>query len=72
MLTVYKVKNIYCANCAKKLERAIQKLPEVKSANLVFMTEKLVVESDSNEEIDSVLKKEIRRVMPIVEIERIS
>ena len=72
MLTVYKVKNIDCANCAKKLERAIQKLPEVKSANLVFMTEKLVVESDSNEEIDSVLKKEIRRVMPIVEIERIS
>ena len=72
MLTVYKVKNIDCANCANKLERAIQKLPEVKSANLVFMTEKLVVESDSNEEIDSVLKKEIRRVMPIVEIERIS
>ena len=72
MITVYKVKNIDCANCAKKLERAIQKLPEVKSANLVFMTEKLVVESDSNEEIDSVLKKEIRRVMPIVEIERIS
>ena len=72
MITVYKVKNIECANCAKKLERAIQKLPEVKSANLVFMTEKLVVESDINEELDDVLRKEIRRVMPIVEIERIS
>ena len=72
MIPVYKVKNIDCANCAKKLERAIQKLPEVKSANLVFMTEKLVVESDINEELDDVLRKEIRRVMPIVEIERIS
>ena len=72
MITVYKVKKIDCANCAKKLERAIQKLPEVKSANLVFMTEKLVVESDINEELDDVLRKEIRRVMPIVEIERIS
>ena len=72
MITVYKVKNIDCANCAKKLERAIQKLPEDKSANLVFMTEKLVVESDINEELDDVLRKEIRRVMPIVEIERIS
>ena len=72
MITVYKVKNIDCANCAKKLERAIQKLPEVKSANLVFMTETLVVESDINEELDDVLRKEIRRVMPIVEIERIS
>ena len=72
MITVYKVKNIDFANCAKKLERAIQKLPEVKSANLVFMTEKLVVESDINEELDDVLRKEIRRVMPIVEIERIS
>ena len=72
MITVYKVKKIEGSNCSLKLERAIQKLPEVKSANLVFMTEKLVVESDINEELDDVLRKEIRRVMPIVEIERIS
>lgn len=71
MISVYKVKNLDCANCAKKLERAIQKLPDVKSANLVFMTEKLVVEADDGIEIEEIIKKEAKKVMPIVEIEAV-
>ena len=71
MITVFKVKNLDCANCAKKLERSIQKLPEIKSANLVFMTERLVVETEECDNLEDIIKKEARRVMPIVEIEAI-
>ncbi len=70
MTIVYSVKNLDCANCAKKLERAIAKLDEVKAINLVFMTEKLVIESDA-ENIDELIIKTAKKTMPIVEIERI-
>lgn len=70
MTTVFKVKNLDCANCAKKLERAINKLKNVDSANLVFMTGKLIVES--NEDIavlTDIVKQTAKKVEPEAEIE---
>ena len=68
---VYKIKNLDCANCAKKLERAIQKLPDVKSVNLSFMTEKLFVETIYDKDIYDTLLKESKRIMPSIELEEI-
>ena len=34
-----------CANCAAKMEQAVQKLPGVESATVSFMTQKMVVEA---------------------------
>lgn len=70
MTTVFKVKNLDCANCAKKLERAINKLKNVDSANLVFMTGKLIVESNENANIlEDIIKQTAKKVEPEAEIE---
>ena len=50
----YKVKNIDCANCAAKLEKAINKLPDVEVAVVSFATEKLILEA-ADEKFDAVL-----------------
>ena len=41
----FKVKGIDCANCAAKLEKAINKLPDVEVAVVSFATEKLLFEA---------------------------
>ena len=52
----FKIKGLDCANCAAELERAIQKIDEVKEASISFMTEKLVIECDE-ENKEEVMKK---------------
>lgn len=70
MTTVFKVKNLDCANCAKKLERAISKLKNVDSANLVFMTGKLIVESNEDANVlKDIITKTAKKVEPEAEIE---
>ncbi len=46
MKKVYRMKDLDCANCAAKMERAIQKLDGVQDANVNFMTQKLTIECD--------------------------
>lgn len=43
----YKVEELCCANCAAKIETAINKLPEVEQATLNFMTLRLTISSDT-------------------------
>lgn len=40
----FKLENLGCANCARKMEEGINTLAEVNSAKVVFMTEKLVLD----------------------------
>lgn len=69
----FKIKGLDCANCAAELERAIQKIEGINSANINFMTEKMELEYDENnkEEILKKLKKTIKREEPDVSIEKI-
>ena len=46
MKKVFKLEELDCANCAAKMERAIQKIEGVSSATVSFMTQKLTVEAD--------------------------
>ena len=46
MKKVFKLNDLDCANCAAKMETAIQKLDGVKSATISFMTQKLTLEAD--------------------------
>ncbi len=72
MKTEYKIINLDCANCAKKLEKAFQKHPDVESAQLTFMTQKLIIESKLiNKELKSILEEIISRVEPDAEIEEL-
>ena len=54
---VYIVENLGCANCAAKMERKINELPEVEAATLTFATRQLWVASNHQEELLPVLQE---------------
>ena len=73
MKTKFKIKGLDCANCAAELERAIQKVDGIESANISFMTEKMELEyNDSRkEEIMKSVKKVVKKEQPDVTIEEV-
>ena len=73
MNSKFKVKGLDCANCAAELERAIKKMEGIKNANISFMTERMELEYDENneDEIIKKVKKVIKREEPDVTIEKI-
>ena len=52
----FKIEDLCCANCAAKLERAIEKLDGVQKASLNFIAEKLTIEAE-DEKFDSIIKE---------------
>lgn len=73
MKSKFKIKGLDCANCAAELEREIQKLDGVESANISFMTQKMELEYDETrkEEIIQNVKKVIKKEEPDVTIEEV-
>lgn len=70
MKKVYRIENLCCANCARKIEEGIQKIQGVKEAKIVFMTMKLTLDVEDGI-LDFVLaeaKKIARKVEPDCEI----
>ena len=63
MKSKFKIKGLDCANCAAELERAIQKIEGIESANISFMTERMIIEYNETrkEEIMEKVKKVIKR-----------
>lgn len=72
MKKVYKLEDLDCANCAAKMERAINKLEGVQSASVSFMAQRLSVEADEArfEEIMERVEKVCRKVEPDCRIVR--
>lgn len=64
MKKVFKLEELDCANCARKMEEAIGKLPGVHSASISFMTQKLTLEAEDErfEKIVGQAQKCISRV----------
>ncbi len=54
---VYIIENLGCANCAAKMEKKINELPEVEFAALTFATKQLRVASDHQENLLPVLQE---------------
>jgi copper chaperone CopZ len=73
MKKVLKIRGLDCANCAVNLENAIQKIDGINTASVSFMTERLVIEFDENneKEIMKKVKKQIKREEPDVDIEEL-
>ena len=46
MKKIFKLENLDCANCASKIERAIQKLEGVNNVTVNFMTTKMNLDLD--------------------------
>ena len=67
----YNLTDLDCANCAAKMEDAINKLDGVQKATVSFMAQKLLLEAD-DDKFDAVLKdavKVAKKVEPDFEIE---
>lgn len=61
----YNISNLDCANCAHKIEDALNKDNEIKSATLNFSTLKLSIETDNNKPLELV-KKIVSKIEPEV------
>ena len=70
MKKTYKLIDLDCANCAAKMETAIQKIDGVTSATVSFMSQKMTVEGDDSR-FDAIMKEVVkvcRKVEPDCEI----
>ncbi len=57
MKKTYKLIDLDCANCARKMEDAIKKLPGVTDAAVNFLTQKMTIEAD---DVDAVMKDVVK------------
>ena len=67
----YMLDGLDCANCAAKMEKAINNLEEVKTATVNFMTAKLTIEADGDyDDLIYKVEKVIRKIEPDVKIRK--
>ncbi|NLO09434.1 MAG: heavy-metal-associated domain-containing protein [Clostridiales bacterium] len=62
----FTLEGLGCANCASKMETAINKLTGVKEATVNFMTQKLIIEADEDR-MPAIIKEAegiVRRIEP--------
>lgn len=73
MISKFKIKGLDCANCAAELERSIQKIDNIESCNINFLTEKMEIEHNeiNAEEMLQKVKKVIKKEEPDVTIEEV-
>ena len=55
----YKI-DVDCANCANKMEAAVNKLSGVKKASVNFMALKMAVEFEDGADVDAVMQEVIK------------
>ena len=66
----YKI-DVDCANCANLVEAEIKKVPGIKDANVVFMTQKMKIEFEDDADPEAVMStalKAAKKVEPDFEI----
>ena len=70
MKKVYKLENLDCANCAAKMEDAINKIDGVENADVNFMRQRLTIEAEDNlfDEILKKAEKSCRKIEPDLKI----
>ena len=56
MISVLKIRNLGCANCAAKMERKIAVLPGVSEARVNFLTQKLTLNVSEEHLEDALIK----------------
>lgn len=66
MKKVFKLEDLDCANCAAKMEDAINKMDAVNSARVNFMTQKLTIDIDDDkfEATMTAVQKAMAKVEP--------
>ncbi len=64
MKKVFKLQDLDCANCAKKMENAINKLDGVESATVSFISQKLTITAD-DARFDDIMKQVVKECSKI-------
>ena len=59
MKKVFKLEDLDCANCAAKMERAIEKIDGVTSVSISFMAQKMNIEAD-DARFDDIMKAVVK------------
>ncbi|NFD75972.1 heavy metal transporter [Clostridium botulinum] len=72
MKKTFNLVGLDCANCAAKIQNAVNEVPEIKSASVNFMTTKMNIEAEGDNmnsvvEIVKVIVKEIEPDVIVVE-----
>ena len=70
MKKVFKLKDLDCANCAAKMEEGIKKIPGVTDAKVNFLTQKMTIESETDD-FDALMKTVVNlcgKIEPDMEI----
>jgi len=66
MKKTFKLEGLDCANCAAKIEKAINELDGVKNATVNFITTKMVIEAD-DEKMPAIIEaaeKTVKKIEP--------
>lgn len=66
MKKTFQLEELDCANCARKMQEAICKLPGVTNATVNFLTQKMTLEADDDrfDEIVKAAAKCVKKVDP--------
>ena len=64
MKKVFKLVDLDCANCAAKMERAINQIDGVQKATVSFMAQKLTLEAD-DARFDEIVKEAVKCVKKV-------
>ncbi len=66
MKKVYRLEELDCANCARKMQEAISKIDGVESVNISFMTQRMTIVADDSrfEQILREAQREICKIEP--------
>ena len=72
MRYVYRLNGLCCANCASKIETAVNKIDGVSSAKVAFMTQRMTLAADPSaiEKIEPMIEKAIKKIEPDVKMRR--
>ena len=64
MKKTFKIEELCCANCARRMEEAIAKLPGVTAVGINFLTQKMTLEA-SDEGFDGIVKQAAKCIKKI-------
>ena len=64
MKKTFKLEDLECANCAAKMETAINKLEGVKKATVSFMTQKMTIEAE-DDKFDEVVQAAVKCIAKV-------
>ena len=64
MKKTFELEDLDCANCARKMQEAVEKLDGVNSCSVNFMTQKMILEAD-DAEFDKILKQAVKAIAKV-------